>query len=308
MHSPHRHIPAAILVRNLGKHYGSGHWGLRHADLSFERGRMVALLGPNGAGKSTLIHMLAGAIQPTEGEIVPGDPAARTGWSSQRTTIDWYLNVLQNVELGGRLAGIPRKEVRERARVLLEQFQLADLATNDVSMLSGGQQQRVQIARTLMNDPDIMLLDEPTASLDVEAAGSVLESIRDRTRNGAMALISSHDLGLLEQYCDDVIFVLQGRIVAHDSMSNFMQRFTPGTTVRLQFELPVTAPIFAPLAAFNPTAMDDNPRGVEVDLPPDTALSDVIAAVGPLNRVMDASRTPVSLRSVYLHLTAEDQS
>src|SRR5690606_25612314 len=125
---------------------------------------------------------------------------------SQRTTIDWYLNARRNVEIGGRMYGLTKRETRKRADELLQRLHLADLATNDVSMLSGGQQQRIQVARTLMSDPDIMLLDEPTAALDVESSEDVLGYIREQTQSGALALVSSHDLGLLEQYCDEVLF------------------------------------------------------------------------------------------------------
>ena len=202
MKSPLHHDSVVLSTRSLGKQYATGHWGLRDASLDLQSGRMVAVLGPNGAGKSTLIHMLADAIQPTEGDVTLSDPTLQIGWSSQRTTIDWYLNTQQNVEIGGRLSGLSRQKSRDRATALLERFQLAELAKNDVSMLSGGQQQRIQVARTLMSNPDIMLLDEPTAALDVESSDDVLDYIREQTRSGALALVSSHDLGLLEQYCD----------------------------------------------------------------------------------------------------------
>src|SRR5699024_9309672 len=182
----------------------------RNASISLQAGRMVAVLGPNGAGKSTLIHMLAGAIQPSEGEISLADPDDRIGWSSQRTTIDWYLNARQNVEIGGRMYGLGKREIVARADDLLLRFRLTELATHDVSMLSGGQQQRMQVARTLMSDPQIMLLDEPTAALDVESSEAVLGFISEKTREGALALVSSHDLGLLERYCDEVLFILDG--------------------------------------------------------------------------------------------------
>lgn len=308
MQSPGHYDSVVLVTRDLGKRYPNGHWGLRHATVSLQRGRMVAVLGPNGAGKSTLIHMLAGAIRPTEGEITLADPSLRTGWSSQRTTIDWYLNTRQNIEIGGRLYGLSRAESRERALSLMERFRLTELANNDVSMLSGGQQQRIQVARTLMSDPDFMLLDEPTAALDVESSEDVLGYIRERTRAGALALVSSHDLGLLERYCDEVMFILNGEIVAHQSMTDFLNRFTPSDSITLTLESDVSERILHALHAYAPTPDAEDPRAVTVSLPDGGALGDIVIALNGVARVINVSRTPASLRHVYLNLTNQEAS
>lgn len=268
---------------------------------------MVAVLGPNGAGKSTLIHMLAGAIQPTEGDVKLTDRSARIGWSSQRTTIDWYLNTLQNVEIGGRLYGLSRRESRVRARALLERFRLADLARNDVSMLSGGQQQRIQVARTLMSNPNIMLLDEPTASLDVDSSEDVLGYIREQTRSGALALVSSHDLGLLERYCDEVLFIPDGAVIAHGPMSDFLKRFAATDDLILTLDGEVTPAVFEALAPYSPIPDDEAARTVTVSLTGKATLSDVVSALDGITSVLDASRTPASLRNVYLQMTGKKE-
>lgn len=299
------HRDASLRIADLGKQYANGHWGLRHATATIASGRMTAVLGPNGAGKSTLIHMIAGAIQPSEGSIELTDPVARIGWSSQRTTIDWYLNVLQNVTMGGRLYGIDRRTCDTRARELLEQFRLGDKLTADVSMLSGGQQQRIQVARTLLSDPDIMLLDEPTASLDVESSESVLGLIRDRVACGATALISSHDLGLLERYCDDVLFILGGELIAHQPMRQFLSRFAPTDAITLTLESAPDEAAMKALAPFNPVIDKSNDHAVSVSLPDGSTLSDVIGVLTGRARVLEASRQASSLRDVYLHMTEQ---
>lgn len=303
MQSHHHHGSVVLSTRDLGKQYANGHWGLRDASLSFKSGRMVAVLGPNGAGKSTLIHILAGAIVPTAGDVTLSNPNLRIGWSSQRTTIDWYLNTLQNVEIGGRLYGLTRQESRKRAIELLERFQLANLARNDVSMLSGGQQQRIQVARTLMSNPDILLLDEPTAALDVESSEDVLGYIREQTRSGALALVSSHDLGLLEQYCDDVLFILNGEVVTLSPMPDFLHRFATTDTLRLTLESEVSPPVLAALAPYSPEIDAEHPHIVNVSLSDSGSLSDAVLALDGVARVFDASRTPASLRNVYLQMT-----
>lgn len=306
MHTRNHHQSVVLQTRGLGKQYANGHWGLRDAELSFESGRMVAVLGPNGAGKSTLIHMLAGAIRPTEGEFKLTVPDTRVGWSSQRTTIDWYLNVRQNVEIGGRLYGLSRGASRDRAIELLERFQLGDLATNDVSMLSGGQQQRIQVARTLMSDPDIMLLDEPTAALDVESAEDVLGYIREQTRNSALALVSSHDLGLLERYCDDVLFILDGRVVLHDTMPGFLRQFTPVDRLDLTLDADVTPNVLLALARFEPEADSAAPTGLTVRMQPEHNLGDIVSALDGIANIVEAKRSTATLRDVYLRMTNKE--
>ncbi len=308
MKSSLHHSPVVLATRSLGKQYTNGSWGLRNASISLQAGRMVAVLGPNGAGKSTLIHMLAGAIQPSEGEISLADPDDRIGWSSQRTTIDWYLNARQNVEIGGRMYGLGKRETVARADDLLLRFRLTELATHDVSMLSGGQQQRIQVARTLMSDPQIMLLDEPTAALDVESSEAVLGFISEKTREGALALVSSHDLGLLERYCDEVLFILDGEVIAHSAMGDFLERFTATDTLSLTLDTDVSPEILQTLAVYSPTRNEENPAIVEVGLPDDGALSDVVLDLYGVARVLEASRTPASLRNIYLQLTQQKEN
>lgn len=294
----------ALSIDDLGKQYPNGRWGLRHASASFHRGRMTAILGPNGAGKSTLIHMLAGAVQPTAGLIRLADPGLRIGWSSQRTTIDWYLNTFENVALGARLAGFGRQQSREKTARTLDLLHLGELATSDVSMLSGGQQQRIQVARTLVADPDILLLDEPTASLDVESAEAVLGHMRDLARRGATILVSSHDLGLLEHFCDDVMFVHDGALIAHDSMQTFLRQFAPSDAVTLHLAGNVTPAILEGIESFNPRQEQD--ATLTVSIPPDASLGDLFVLLEPNIRIVDISRKTASLRDVYLKMTAQE--
>ncbi len=294
----------ALRINDLGKQYPNGTWGLRHATASLQKGRMIAVLGPNGAGKSTLIHMVAKAIHPTEGSITLSNSNARIGWSSQRTTIDWYLDVLENVMIGARLYGIPHKESRERAMRMLETLHLGDLAKNDVSMLSGGQQQRIQVARTLISSPDILLLDEPTASLDVESAESVLDHLRERARSGALVLVSSHDLGLLEQFCDEVIFIHNGRLVAHQQMPAFLRRFAPSDAITIQYEGHLSPELLDQLATFDPKVQGD--ATLAVTIPDGMTLGTLVTMLEPGIRVLDASREHASLRAVYRQMTHQE--
>lgn len=303
-HAPRERNPFALRFEDLGKRYTQGTWGLRHASAELQQGKLIAVLGPNGAGKSTLIHMLARAVQPTEGRIALFHPGARVGWASQRTTIDWYLNAIENVMIGARLHGVSRRESRKRALELLETLHLADHATADVSMLSGGQQQRLQVARTLISDPDILLLDEPTASLDIEAADAVLGHLKHRAQCGALVLISSHDLGLLEQACDEVMFIHAGTLVAHQPLQSFLRTFSPAQaiTVRIEGDLPPSG--IDLLAPYDPRLLD--PNRITLTLPEGMQLGEVITTLEQYVRVVDASRESASLRSVYRQVTAQE--
>lgn len=303
-HKQFQRDSVALRIDDLGKQYPNGTWGLRHATASLQAGRMTAVLGPNGAGKSTLIHMLAKAIHPSEGTVTLADPSARIGWASQRTTIDWYLNVIDNVVIGARLHGIGREESRKRSLQMLETLQLGDLALNDVSMLSGGQQQRIQVARTLVADPDILLLDEPTASLDVEAAESVLDHLRARALDGALVLVSSHDLGLLEQFCDEVIFIHNGRLIAHQPMAAFLRRFAPSDAITIQYEGELSSVVLDQLAPFDPKV--NAHAKLTVTMPDGMPLGALIAMLEPEIRVLDAGRERASLRAVYRQMTRQE--
>ncbi|MCO5218830.1 MAG: ABC transporter ATP-binding protein [Thermomicrobiales bacterium] len=297
-----------LTITDLGKCYSNSTWGIRHASATFQAGRMVGVLGPNGAGKSTLIHMLAGAVQPTEGTITITDPSLQIGWSSQRTTIDWYLNTRQNIEIGGVLYGLDRTAARHTANMLIERFHLSEHATTDVSMLSGGQQQRVQVARTLMSSPDIMLLDEPTAALDVEASSSVLSLIQEGVRGGALALVSSHDLGLLEAFCDDVLLILNQRIVAFAPTAQFLQSMAPSDLLTLTLGEPASPKVLTRLQAFQPEPSRNHPTQVQISLSPGVSLAEVIGLIGDCAVVVEAHRQQASLRDIYLHLTSREET
>lgn len=196
--------------------------------LDVSRGEVVAVVGPNGAGKSTLLGLIAGSLRATGGRVemlgaalssesthVP--PHKRTvSYVEQRPLLFPHLNVAENVEFGPRSRGARRGVARERARAELAATGLADLAERKPSALSGGQAQRVSIARALAIDPDLLLLDEPFAALDVSVTPAVRSLLRERLeRANQTALIVTHDLLDVVALADTVALVEGGRIVAH---------------------------------------------------------------------------------------------
>jgi putative ABC transport system ATP-binding protein len=202
----------AVLVhaRGLRKDYGSGD-GLVRAldavDLDVNRGEAVAVMGPSGCGKSTLLHMIGGLDRPSAGQLsVAGQRVDELseralaylrrdgiGFVFQAFQLMDELTAQENVELPALLAGYSPNEARKRATALLEQVGLADRARHLPSMLSGGQRQRVAIARALVNDPEIVLADEPTGNLDSASAFDVLSLLGDLHAQGLTLVIVTHD-------------------------------------------------------------------------------------------------------------------
>ena len=202
----------AVLVHaeGLRKDYGSGE-GLVRAldmvDLDVDRGEAVAVMGPSGCGKSTLLHLIGGLDRPSAGQLTVAGQRVdelseralaylrrdQIGFVFQTFHLMDELTAQENVELPALLAGYPPNEARARATALLEQVGLADRARHLPSMLSGGQRQRVAIARALVNDPQIVLADEPTGNLDSASAFDVLSLLADLHAKGLTLVIVTHD-------------------------------------------------------------------------------------------------------------------
>jgi len=219
----------ALEALNVTKVYGTGVNAVTAVnDVSFgiRRGEFVALVGPSGSGKTTMLAMLAGLLRPTHGQIVIAgqdvskmSEAKRTrfrgqyiGFSFQANNLVPFLNALENVELMLRLNGKLNRANKQRASDLLERLGLGDRLKNKPGQLSGGQQQRVAIARALIHEPEVVLADEPTASLDSERAHQVVrtfaELIHEQNRAGIMV---THDLRMCK-YVDRVIQMSDGQI------------------------------------------------------------------------------------------------
>jgi len=194
--------------------------------IGVEAGEFTAIVGPSGSGKTTLLAMLAGLLSPTEGGIVINGKnltnmseseltkfrRERVGFTFQDSNLVPYLTVQENVELMLKLNGKLDRESKARAKALLTKLGLGDRLKNLPSQLSGGQQQRVAIARALIHKPDIVLADEPTASLDTERAFQVVETLAGLIENQRLAgIMVTHDLRMT-QYVDKIIQMQDGRV------------------------------------------------------------------------------------------------
>lgn len=209
-----------LTVSNLRKVFGTT---VAVDDISFEMkaGEIVGLLGPNGAGKTTTIQMLLGTMSKSEGMISyfgqnfennRSEILNRMNYASAYTKLPWYLTVEENLLVYARLYGV--KEPRPRIKKLLQQFEMADYLHKSINSLSAGQTTRIILAKAFINYPEILLLDEPTASLDPDSAANVREFLlRQQREYGVAMLFTSHNMAEVTEVCDRVLFIQKGRIV-----------------------------------------------------------------------------------------------
>src|SRR5919199_4210032 len=216
----------ALQITNLIKRYPTGTEALKGVSLDIAPGEFFGLLGPNGAGKSTLIHCTTGLAQPTSGSVrVFGHDAiahyeqARlaVGLAPQDLNLDWFLTAEETLDYHGGYFGMPKKERRERARELLEIFSLTEKRADRTRTLSGGMKRRLILARALMHRPRLLILDEPTAGVDVELRLELWHYVQRINAEGTTILLTTHYLEEAEQLCDRIAFINHGQVVARGS-------------------------------------------------------------------------------------------
>jgi ABC-2 type transport system ATP-binding protein len=262
---------AAISVRGLRKTYGGGRGGptkeaLRGVDLDIPRGSIFGLLGPNGAGKSTFINILAGLVTKSAGTVRiwgfdqdknPRQSRAAIGVVPQELNIDPFFTPRAALEVQAGLYGVPRAE--RRTDEILERVGLTDKADSYARALSGGMRRRLLVAKALVHDPAVLVLDEPTAGVDIELRRSLWAYVRELNERGVTIILTTHYLEEAEAMCDRIAVIDRGAVIANDETSVMLARLDRKT-------LAVT--LAAPLAA--PPAM---PEGVEASLRPNGVLA-----------------------------------
>ena len=204
-------------------------------DLSFElrSGEILGILGPNGAGKTTTMHMLLGLTTPSSGEIsILGlDPEknreeilGRINFSSSYVSLPYSLTVRENLLVFARLYGV--KDKKQKIEELLTLFELESIRNEPIRKLSSGQITRVSLAKSLLNEPEILLLDEPTASLDPDIADKTKKLLTEKkTKEGTSILYTSHNMQEMEDLCDRLLFLDHGRVVASGLPSEIIKKF-----------------------------------------------------------------------------------
>jgi lipooligosaccharide transport system ATP-binding protein len=232
-----------IHSRGLTKRFGV-RTAVDGIDVDVARGETFGFLGPNGAGKTSTMRMI-GCVSPMTGgalRVLGMDPAtdgrrirARLGVVPQANALDVNLTVRGNLHIYGRYFGLSRRAVRERAGELLEFAQLTERAEDRVDALSGGMQRRLAIARSLINEPEILMLDEPTTGLDPQARHLLWERLRGLKQRGVTVVLTTHYMDEAEQLCDRLVVMDHGRIVAEGSPHALIERFSTREVLELRF-------------------------------------------------------------------------
>ncbi|TDE14136.1 ABC transporter ATP-binding protein [Jiangella asiatica] len=278
-------------------------------DVEVRRGEAFGFLGPNGAGKSSTMRMI-GCVSPPSGgalRILGMDPATdgpairgRLGVVPQRDSLDEELTVRENILVYGRYFGMPRRVVNEKADELLEFAQLTERANSVVEPLSGGMKRRLTIARSLVNDPELLLLDEPTTGLDPQARHVLWDRLFRLKRSGVTLVLTTHYMDEAEQLCDRLVVMDGGRIVAEGSPRELIALHSTREVLELRFPADDHAPYAAKLT--------DLAQRVEVL--PDRLLLYTEDGDATAAAVHDRGLAPLSvlarrstLEDVFLHLT-----
>ena len=232
-----------IEARGLTKTYGD-FVAVDGIDFTVARGETFGFLGPNGAGKSSTMRMI-GAVSPASGgtlRVLGRDPdrdgpaiRERLGVVPQDDNLDLELNVGENLLVYGRFFGLPRDEIRRRSGELLEFVQLADRSESRVDSLSGGMKRRLTIARALVNDPELMLLDEPTTGLDPQARHALWDRLYRLKQQGVTLVLTTHYMDEAEQLCDRLVIMDRAQIVAEGSPRELIDRYVERDVVELRF-------------------------------------------------------------------------
>ncbi len=232
------------MARSLVKRYGEFE-AVRGIDVEVHRGEAFGFLGPNGAGKTSTMRMIAAVSTVTSGtlRVLGMDPAtegpsirARLGVCPQDDTLDSELTVRENLLVYGRFFGLSRAECARRADELLEFVQLADRGDARVVELSGGLKRRLTIARSLINDPELLMLDEPTTGLDPQARHLVWDRLFRLKQRGTTLLLTTHYMDEAEQLCDRLVVIDGGVIVAHGSPAELISKHSTREVCELRFE------------------------------------------------------------------------
>jgi ABC-2 type transport system ATP-binding protein len=213
---------AAISIRNLSKTYASGKQALDGVSFDVQRGSIFGLLGPNGAGKSTLINILAGMVQKTAGtasiwgfdiDANPRNAKASIGIVPQEIMFDPFFTPFETLELYAGLYGVPK--AKRRSMELLRAVRLEDKANAYARTLSGGMKRRLLVAKAMVHSPPVIVLDEPTAGVDIELRQQLWDYVVELNKGGTTVVLTTHYLEEAEQLCDRIAIINHGRLIAN---------------------------------------------------------------------------------------------
>jgi len=273
----------AVEIHNLVKTYANGAQALKGIDLSIEEGDFFALLGPNGAGKSTTIGVLCSLVNKTSGSVSVFGHDLETERATVKSLIglvpqEFNFNVFEPVEEivinQGGFYGMTRRAARARSEALLKQLGLWEKRRDMAQELSGGMKRRLMIARALVHEPKLLILDEPTAGVDIELRRWIWQFLTEINQGGTTIILTTHYLEEAEHLCRHIAIINEGCIVEHTSMRSLLERLTQETFV-LYTDKPLQSIPNLPVLA----ARLIDPKTIEVDVNQEQNLSEVFAVL-----------------------------
>ena len=297
----------ALSVRGLTKIYANGVQALKGIDLDVEQGDFFALLGPNGAGKTTLIGIITSLVSKSAGtasvfghDLDGALERAKSciGVVPQELNFNQFETPLTIVVNQAGFYGIPRSVARVRAEKYLRQLQLWERRNGQARALSGGMKRRLMIARALMHEPRLLVLDEPTAGVDIENRRSMWEFLQDINAHGTTIILTTHYLEEAESLCRNIAIIDKGQIIERDRMGNLLRRLHDET-----FVLNVRSPLAAApqVTGFALTRVDDTT--LEAEVSKDQSLNELFAQLSPLGIEVVSMRNKVNrLEEVFMRL------
>jgi daunorubicin resistance ABC transporter ATP-binding subunit len=306
-----------VTAEGLGKRFGEL-WALRELDLAVAPGSVLGLLGHNGAGKTTTIRILTTLARPTTGRAtvagldVVSDALAvrrRIGVAGQSATVDGLLSGFKNLEMVGRLYGLPRAEARARAAELLERLRLTEVAGKLVKHYSGGMRRRVDLAASLIVRPPVLFLDEPTTGLDPQTRNDLWEMLRGLVREGMTLVLTTQYLEEADRLADEIVVLDHGRVAAAGRPAELKARIG-GDRIDVTLapaDVAEAASALAPFAEARPVA-DEAAGLVTAPVRPGTRLIEVVRALDAAGvDATDVHRRDATLDDVFLSLTSSPE-
>jgi len=297
----------ALSVRGLAKTYKNGVQALKGVDLDVEEGDFFALLGPNGAGKTTLIGIITSLVNKTSGRVsVFGHDIDREldaaksciGIVPQELNFNQFETAQTIVVNQAGFYGIDRPVARERAEKYLKQLQLWDKRNTIARALSGGMKRRLMIARALMHEPRLLILDEPTAGVDIEIRRSMWEFLRGINARGTTIILTTHYLEEAETLCRDIAIIDAGRIAERDRMSSLLRRLRTETFIFNLKDALETAPM---VPGYDIERVDDHT--LEIETSKEQNLNDIFTALSALGIEVLSMRNKVNrLEEIFMRL------
>jgi ABC-2 type transport system ATP-binding protein len=303
----------AVEIRHLTKIYGGsgkrpGVTALAGIDLDIPRGSIFGLLGPNGAGKSTLINILAGLVIKTAGEVriwdidldaEPRQSRAAIGIVPQEIALDFFFTPRELLDMQAGFYGVPKAE--RRTAQILEAVALADKADVQARSLSGGMKRRLMVAKAMVHNPPVLVLDEPTAGVDVELRQHLWAMVRDLQARGTTILLTTHYLEEAEELCDRIAIINHGRLVACDTKEALLGR-VDDKSLSITLAQPITVTP-EPLAALGFSLLTPGKLTLRY-APSRTHLGDLLAAIVAQGlAITDISSQETDLEDIFLQLT-----